>query len=186
MKKNKSYSFISLILCFLLTFTSSCSNLSAILDKNTPNIQNLNNNTNNSQISENENIVKKLLNAEYKNFSIKSGEPAGTSISISKRYLLSTKEIKTYLPTDNDSGGQPPNRIKITTIVKTVDVPTGIDFTIDGVVTFNVPAGTGTFGAVTITDVDANFRKYEFIWDGKYPTGEVVKDGFYTFHAFFP
>ena len=64
MKKNKSYSFISLILCFLLTFTSSCSNLSAILDKNTPNIQNLNNNTNNSQISKNENIVKKISKAK--------------------------------------------------------------------------------------------------------------------------
>ena len=181
MKKNTNYSFISFILCFLLTFTSSCSNLSAIFDKNTianPIFSNSNNTPSNS-----DNDIQKILNSEYKKFSTKAGEPAGTSITLSKRYVLSTKTVTTYQPSDNDSQGQPPNRIKITTIVKTADVSGGVDFTIDGVVTFNVPAGIGTFGAITVTDVDATFRKYEFLWDGKYTNGNLVEDGIYTIHA---
>lgn len=180
MKKKSINAFLSFVLCFLFTFTSSCSNLSAIFSNNTTTPV-ISNNVSSSSL---DNDFKKLLNSEYKRFSIKAGEPAGTSITLSKRYVLSTKTVQTYLPTDYDSAGQPPNRIKITAVVKIADVTSGLNFVIDGVTTFNVPAGVGSFpNGVTATNIDATYRQYDFIWDGRYTTGNLVEDGIYAVHA---
>ena len=180
MKKNTNYSFISFILCFLLTFTSSCSNLSAIFDKNT---------IANPIISNSNNVVTK--NSEYKKFSTKAGEPAGTSITLSKRYVLTSKIVRSWQPTDYDISNQPPNRIKITAITNKADVVNGADFVIDGVTTFNVPApcNSGNYligtsnNVITVTDIDATHKQFEFLWDGKNVDGSLVKEGVYTIHV---
>lgn len=180
MKKNTKYQFISFILSFLLIFTSSCSNLSAIFTKNT---------VSNPIISNNNNFIRK--NSEYKKFSTKAGEPVGTSITLSKQYVFSSRTNNTWQTTDYDISNQPPNKVKITAITNKSDVANGADFVIDGVTTFNVPApcdagnyliGTSN-NVITVTDIDSTHKQFEFLWDGKNVDGSLVKEGVYTIHV---
>lgn len=183
--KNKIYKKIVLpLLSGLLAVTTGCSNIPVV---NSVSITNTAQSISLSKVNQ-ENDLNSIFNSEYKRFSTKSADNNTESISLSKRYVLSTKTVTTYQPSDNDSGGQPPNRIKITADIKKTNATSGINFVIDGVTTFTAPSTADPFttGMGTVIDYNANYFRYEFIWDGKYTDGRTVEDGVYAVHAIKP
>lgn len=181
---NKIYKNLVLpVISGILAITTGCSNIPVANSFTNTNYVNT---AQSLSLSSSDNDLNKIFNYEYKRFSTKNADNNKESIAISKRYVLSTNQNNTYTSSDNDSGGQPPNRIKITADIKKTNITnSGINFVIDGVTTFSAPGTSGPFanGMGTVIDYNTNYFRYEFIWDGKYTDGKIVEDGIYSVHA---